>query len=90
MSVKPGEAHKAKAGTEKAGGKNFRTLAGLVAGEATGTFVSTFEADDFASYGAVMDNFFAGPDGQAVMSSLGSSASPVPGYQGSIWVDVPL
>jgi hypothetical protein len=38
--------------------------------------VSTFEPDDFAAYGAVMDKFFADSDGQAVMSLLGSSRSP--------------
>jgi hypothetical protein len=75
---------------EKAGGKNIRLMAALVAGEATGSFVGTVEADDFAAYGAVLDNFFADPEGQGLMATLGSSASPIASYQMTVWVDVPL
>jgi hypothetical protein len=76
---------------EKAGGKNIRVLAGLVAGQATGSMVYIVEADDFAAYGSVLDKFMADPDGQAVLASLGTSDSPIqPGYQTTLWVDVPL
>jgi hypothetical protein len=81
---------KSKPLLEKAGAKNFRVLAGLVAGEATGSFVVTFEADDFAAWGSMMGNFLGDPEGQAFMSSLSTGASPIPGYQSAIWVDVPL
>jgi hypothetical protein len=64
--------------------------AALVAGEATGTFVFTYEADDFSGYGAVQDKFFADPDGMAMVQSTGSGASPIRGFQGALYVDVRL
>ena len=79
---------KGKAIIEKSGGKNVRLLAGLVAGEATGSFVFTFEADDFADYGVVMGKTMADPEIRSVMST--GTASPTAGYQTSLWVDVPL
>ena len=84
------DARKTKALLEKHGGKNVRVLAGLVAGEATGSLAFIWEADDFAGYGAVQDKFFADPEGMAMVQSTGTSASPVPGFQGTLWVDVPL
>ena len=83
-------AHKSKPIWQKAGGKSVRVLAGLVAGESTGSMAFIVEADDFAAYGALLDKFFADPDGQAVPSSLGTGDSPIPSYQNAIWVDVPL
>jgi hypothetical protein len=66
-------------------------LAALVAGEATGSTALTFEADDFTAYGVVFDKFLADPEGQALMASTGTSASPLAGgFQGTMWVDVPL
>jgi hypothetical protein len=81
---------KTKTLIERAGGKNLRLLVALVAGEATGTFVVTYEADDFAAFGTLNEKFFADPEAEAVMSSLSTSASPIPGYQGTLWLDVPL
>jgi hypothetical protein len=81
-------ARKAKAIIEKSGGKNVRLLAGLVAGEATGTMAFTVEADDFSSYGAIWDRLLADPELVALMST--GSASPTAAYQTSLWVDVPL
>jgi hypothetical protein len=52
--------------------------------------VFTYEADDFASYGAVQDKFFADPEGLAMVQSTGSRNSPIPGFQLALWVDVPL
>ena len=81
-------ARKAKAIEEKCGGKNVRLLAALVAGEATGSLVFIYEADDFAANGAVGDKFFADPEAVAMMST--GTASPVASYQVTQWVDVPL
>jgi hypothetical protein len=74
-------ARKSKPIWERAGGKNVRVLAGLVAGEATGSFVWIVEADDFAAHGAVLDKFFADAGGQEVVSSLSAGDSPIPKYQ---------
>jgi hypothetical protein len=81
---------KTKAIMEKHGAKNVRLLAGLVAGEATGSFVFTFEANDFAAWGAVGDKFFADPEGQALAASMNSSVGPISSQQQTVWVDVPL
>jgi len=81
-------ARKSKALVEKCGGKNIRLLAALVAGEATGTMVFTFEADDLASWGAVGDKFMADPEGVALMST--GSSGPIATQQLSGWIDVPL
>jgi hypothetical protein len=83
-------ARTSKALLERHGGKNVRFLAALVAGEATGSFVTTCEADDFATYGSVMDKFLADPDVQAFMATVSTSANPTGPYQQSLWVDVPL
>jgi hypothetical protein len=81
-------ARKAKPIIEKAGGKNVRLLAGLVAGQATGSLVFIFEADDFSAFGATSDKFLADPEFVALMST--GTASPVASYQATMWVDVPL
>ena len=75
---------------EKHGAKNFRLLAALVAGEATGSLARLYESDDFASSGAGQDNFFSDPDGMALMAKATSSASPNASYQSTLWLDVPL
>jgi hypothetical protein len=79
---------KAKAVVEKNGGKNVRVLAGMVAGEATGSFVFISEADDFAAAGAQLDKNLADPTMVALMST--GPASPLARFQVSMWVDVPL
>jgi hypothetical protein len=85
------EARKFKAVFERSGGKNIRFLAAMVAGEATGSLTFIVESDDFAGNGAVMDKLLADPEGQALMAAAATSASPtVPGYQTTVWVDVPL
>jgi hypothetical protein len=96
VALKPGRfqdyvdevARPAKAASEKAGVKNHRLLAGLVAGEQTGMVVISTEADDFASAGAASDKAFADPVIRKAMS-LGDD-SPMAGYQISQWVEVPL
>lgn len=81
---------KVKAIVEKHGGKNVRLLAALVAGQATGSFGFTVEADDFSTIGSVTDKLFADPEFQALFASINSSASPSAAVQTSYWVDVPL
>jgi hypothetical protein len=73
---------------EKAGAKNTRVLAGLVAGEATGTVAVLYETDDFASAGAMMDKTFADPEIQKSLA-LGEG-NPMIGWQTSQFIDVPL
>jgi len=51
------EVRKVKAIFEKCGAQNIRLLAALVAGEQTGSLAFTYEADDFAAWGAVFGNF---------------------------------
>jgi hypothetical protein len=79
-----------KAVFERCGGKNIRLLTALVAGEATGSMTMTIEADDFAASGAVLDKFFADPEGAAMGAAIGTSASPITPPQSTLWVDVPL
>jgi hypothetical protein len=81
---------KVKLVVERAGVKNVRLMAGLVAGQATGSFVFTVEADDFAAYGAAIDKYLADPEGQLIQSLLGTSNSPIAELQYTLWVDVPL
>ena len=83
-------ARKSKAIIERCGGKNIRLLAALVAGEATGSLVFIFEADDLAAYGAVGDKFVADPAGQALAASANTSGSPIASQQQTAWVDIPL
>jgi hypothetical protein len=81
---------KSKAIIERGGGRDFRLLAALVAGEATGSVVVSFEADDFAAYGSIQDKFLADPEGVALISATNTSEGPIAGYQQTLWVDVPL
>ncbi len=85
------EARKFKAVFERSGGKNIRLLAAIVAGEATRSLTFIVGSDDFVGNGAVMDKLLADPEGQALMATAATSTSPtVPGYQTTVWVDVPL
>ena len=81
---------KANAILEKSGAKNLRLLAGLSAGEASGSLVTIYEAEDFASQGAVVDRFLADPEGMAIMTAINSTAGPTAGLQSSLWIDVPV
>jgi hypothetical protein len=81
-------ARKAKAINEKNGAKNVRLLAGLVAGQATGSLVFISENDDWAAMGATFDKNLADPELIAMLST--GEGSPVASYQVTQWVDVPL
>ena len=95
VTVKPGryddflkQQRMAEAQLKNAGAKNLRLVVGLTAGEASGSFVTTWEADDFTEYGRVTDAFFAG-GGAELLMELNSADSPIGGWQGSTYVDVP-
>jgi hypothetical protein len=96
MTLKPGtyaaftELHKrAKSTLEFCGAKNVRLLGTLLAGEATGSIVLTWEADDYASYGTVMDKFLNDSAGRALVMEIGSPENPVAAFQSSLWADIP-
>jgi hypothetical protein len=95
LAVKPGrfedfmkQQNEAEALLERCGAKNLRLMVGLTAGEASGSIVSTFEADDFSAHGKVLDAFFAG-GGVEIMQAIGGDDSPIESWQSSTYVDVP-
>lgn len=97
ITIRPGSyeafletSRQAKAILERCGAKNYRVLGTLVAGEATSTFASTWEADDYASYGAVMDTFLADPDTLKLLMDATSESGPTASFQGSLWSDIEL
>jgi hypothetical protein len=76
---------KAKAILEKYGAKNVRLLAPVSGAEPSGTFHSTFEADDLASLGKVLDSIYADQDMLALMQSGAASS-----WTSSILGEIPL
>jgi hypothetical protein len=97
LTVKPdryedflADARKIKAIVEKCGAKNVRLIAGLVAGQATGSLAFIAEADDWTAYGAAMDKLYSDPEAQPILASGNSSAGPATAGQTTVWVDVPL
>jgi hypothetical protein len=70
------------------GAKNVRLIVGLAAGEASGSMVTTWEADDFTEYGRVTDGFFS-KGGVEIMNENGAADSPILSWQSSTYVDVP-
>jgi hypothetical protein len=79
---------KAKAVLERCGARNVRLMGTILAGEATGTLAVSFEADDYASIGAVTDKLLADPDGMALLMSTNSASGPIAAFQSSIWSDI--
>jgi hypothetical protein len=95
ITIRPGSyeafldtTRQAKAILERCGAKNFRVLGTLVAGEATSTFATTWEADDYASYGATMDRFLADADAMKLLMEATSEQGPTASFQGSLWSDI--
>jgi hypothetical protein len=95
LTVKPGryedflkQQRMAEALLKNAGAKNLRLIVGLTAGEASGSMVTTWEADDFTEFGRVTDAFFAN-GGAELMMELNSADSPIGGWQASTFVDIP-
>ena len=77
---------KAKAILEKHGVKNFRLLVPVSGGSASGTVHNSFEVDDFATLGRVLDAIYTDPDMIALMTSAGDSSSWVT----SVLMEIPL
>jgi hypothetical protein len=95
MTIKPGRYADFLAGTkeadallEKCGAKNLRLIAGLAAGEASGTIVATWEADDFEAFGKVSQAFFTS-GGTELLEGTGAEDSPIAHWQNSMYVDIP-
>jgi hypothetical protein len=76
---------KAKAILEKLGAKNVRLLGELAGAVGSSAVHSTFEADDLASLGKVMDSIYADPDMLALMQN-GTAVS----WTSSILGEIPL
>lgn len=97
ITIRPGTyeafletSRQAKAILERCGAKNFRVLGTLVAGEATSSFSTVWEADDYASYGAVMDKFLGDTDAMNLLLEANSAGGPTASFQGSLWSDIPM
>jgi hypothetical protein len=95
LMVRPGrfedflpDARKGKALLEKYGAKNLRLMTAVVAGEATGSVILTYEVDDLTSFGAVFDKSLADPEVVELMTI--TDASSISGSQTTVWVDIPL
>lgn len=84
------DVRKTKPILERSGAQNIRMVAALVAGESTGSLALTWEADDFAAQGAVLDRLLADPVLLALISSVNTTAGTTTGFQATTWVDVPL
>ena len=76
-----------KAILEKHGAKNVRLLAEIAGSMPSGSVISTFEADDLAALGKVLDAVYADPEILAMMQSSGSSGVT---WTGSLLADIPL
>ena len=97
ITIRPGTyvafletSRKAQAVLERCGAKNFRVLGTLVAGEATSSFATIWEADDYASYGVVMDKFLADAEAMSLLLESNSADGPTASFQGSLWSDIPM
>ena len=76
---------KSKIILEKYGAKNVRLLAPVAGATPSGTFHSTFEADDLAAPGKILDAVYADPDILEMMQSGASSS-----WTTSILGEIPL
>jgi hypothetical protein len=75
---------RAKALIEKHGGKNYRAMFGMEAGDATGVIASTWEAADYAEHGMIMGRILADPEVQALMAEAPT------GWRTTAWIEIPL
>ncbi|MGO8863541.1 MAG: hypothetical protein ACLQRH_22685 [Acidimicrobiales bacterium] len=78
---------KSKSTLEKCGARNVRLSVATSAGH---SFVLSYEAVDFTDAGAIMDRFFADPEGVAVMAEANSDSGPVASWQSSTWMEIEL
>ena len=77
---------KAKAILERHGGRNVRLMVPVSGGGPSGTAHTTFEADDLAGVGKVLDGIYADPEMIAVMAKGAETSS----WESSILVELPL
>jgi len=76
----------AKAILERHGGRNVRLMVPVSGGGPSGTAHTTFEADDLAAVGKVLDGIYADPEMVAVMMKGAESST----WESSILVELPL
>jgi hypothetical protein len=95
ITLKPGryqdfiaQSGQAEALLSKCGAQNMRLVAAVEGGGPTGTVVLSWEADDFAKHGKVMDDFLA-QGGSDLMLQYIAEGSPVVGWSTSVYVDIP-
>ena len=81
---------RSKAVLERCGATDVRLIVGMIAGEASGTVVQTFEAPDHATAGAILDKFLADPEGLALMGESNSTGGATAGWQSSLWTEIEL
>ncbi|HEV8297252.1 MAG TPA: hypothetical protein VGQ20_08145 [Acidimicrobiales bacterium] len=75
---------------EKHGARRFRLVVGIAAGQASGTAVTVWEADDWVEYGRVAQGFFDDPEGVELLMASRSPEGPTLSWQNSVYADVPL
>ena len=88
LEVFRNDVRNAKAILERSGAKNVRVLAALVGGEATSSLAISWEADNYESYGRVMDKFET--EGAAQLAAWSSPFSPADSIQSSLWQEMNL
>ena len=71
----------------KAGAQNQRLMGAGAAGEASGSIVATWEAEDFEKFGQVMNSFFTS-GGSDLASETRGADSPIATWQISIYQDI--
>ena len=76
---------KAKVILERHGGRNVRLMVPISGGGPSGTVHNTFEVDDLAALGKVLDGIYADPEMVALMMKGAESAS----WESSILMDLP-
>jgi hypothetical protein len=97
FGLKPGQLEafrkdmrKSKELLERCGAKNVRVLGAVMGGDALNALTISWEADDYASYGKVVDKFQADPEGAAQIMSASTPDSPVTSFTGTLWQEVNL
>jgi hypothetical protein len=80
----------AKAALERCGAKKVRVLAAIVGGEATTSLAISWEADNYESYGKVIDKYQADPEGAAQVLAFSSPYSATDSIQSTVWQEINL
>ena len=72
------------------GAQSTHLYAGLIAGEASGTFLAVSVFEDMAGAGAGVQGFVSDPDGVQLMTDTLAPDGPTEDWSGSMWMEVPL